>query len=105
MSDLYGPTLPPGFTAAQSEEDATTEQKPSVPKPELPTENKREDTSSGVYGPALPPGLATGSSTRPGTGEAAYGPLIPSGCDVIEPDRQKQQSGERETAQCSTSAM
>ena len=36
MSDLYGPTLPPGFTAAQSEEDATTEQKASVPKLNCP---------------------------------------------------------------------
>ena len=98
MSDFYGPALPPGFAAAQPEEDTTTEHEPTVSEPttvvhgpQLPTERKLEE-GSGAYGPALPQGLLARGSDETREDEA-YGPLFPSDRDVTESPQQHQKIG------------
>ena len=80
MSDYYGPALPPGFAAPQSddsEEDDTTEslgpQPPTSLRAVSPT--KAASASSGkVYGPVLPP---VSDSEITDTYTHSYGPRPP----------------------------
>ena len=80
MSDYYGPALPPGFAASQSddsEKDDTTKslgpQPPTSLRAVSPT--KTASASGGkVYGPVLPP---VSDSARTDTSTHTYGPRPP----------------------------
>ena len=96
MSDFYGPALPPGFAAEQSDHEEEEEEE------ELAADNKSTATcgpgqgkggDGSVYGPALPPGLGAATSV---TTTAVLRHVEPHlvASDVAEANQQKQDSGE-----------
>ena len=101
MSDFYGPALPPGFAAGQSdheeeeeeeeEEVAADNKSTATCGTQLPSQSKGGDGS--VYGPALPPGLGAATSV---TTTAVLRHVEPHlvASDVAEANQQKQDSGE-----------
>ena len=99
MSDLYGPALPPGFAAGQSdheeeEEEAVAANNKSTATcgPQLPGQGKGEEDGS-VYGPALPPGLGAATSVTTTAVRRQVEPRLVAS-DVAEANQQKQDSGE-----------